>query len=257
MKTNAATSAICLTVRLPLNAGIGPPPTLTWWMIVARAGFSWSRFGPTVPVAFAAFSVWQPLQPALAKTALPATGSPARRPARSWSASWLPALSSVGAVVVGAVAERRRRGRCGRLLALLAEDHDGREHRDEEQHADRDVDRHVLAREVRVASRQHERRDEREGDEGAADDRQADLVAGRQAGDDERDRREHPVPEPIGTTRPARRRRTPGGGDTASRRPKRRSLRRPPGRRTRPRHRPSGCRPVRARTPVPGSSRRR
>ena len=31
-------------------------------MIFARAGFNWSRFGPIVPVALAAFSVWQPVQ---------------------------------------------------------------------------------------------------------------------------------------------------------------------------------------------------
>ena len=35
-------------------------------------GFASSRFGPTVPVAPASASVWQPPQPALVKTALPA-----------------------------------------------------------------------------------------------------------------------------------------------------------------------------------------
>src|SRR5581483_4646423 len=45
----------------------------------------------TVPVAPAAFSVWQPLQPADAKTALPATGSPC--------------TAGVAAVVVGAGVE--------------------------------------------------------------------------------------------------------------------------------------------------------
>ena len=46
-------------VSVPLNAGMTPPPTSTWCFTIASAGFSWSRFGPIVPVACAAFSVWQ------------------------------------------------------------------------------------------------------------------------------------------------------------------------------------------------------
>jgi hypothetical protein len=56
-----------------LNAGIAPPPTSTWWATVAFAGFSWSRFGPMLPLVPASFSVWQPPQPAEAKTCLPPT----------------------------------------------------------------------------------------------------------------------------------------------------------------------------------------
>src|SRR5262249_16174446 len=40
-------------------------------------GLTSSRFGPTVAVAPASFRVWQPTQPALAKTVFPAAGSPA------------------------------------------------------------------------------------------------------------------------------------------------------------------------------------
>jgi hypothetical protein len=48
-----------------------PPPTSTWCATVLFDGFSWSRFGPTLPLEPAAFSVWHPPQPAEAKTALP------------------------------------------------------------------------------------------------------------------------------------------------------------------------------------------
>ncbi len=75
-ETKAATSWICFSLSDPLNAGIGPPPTSTWCTTIAVSGFSWSRFGPTVPVEPAAFNVWQPPQPAEAKTSLPAAGSP-------------------------------------------------------------------------------------------------------------------------------------------------------------------------------------
>src|SRR5581483_4723236 len=68
-KTNAATSAICLLESRPLKEGIAPFPFVTRSKIRARAGFASSRFGPTVPCEFAAFSVWQPTQPALVKTA--------------------------------------------------------------------------------------------------------------------------------------------------------------------------------------------
>ena len=86
----AATSRICFALRASLNDGIGPPPTCTWCTTRANGGFNWSRFGPTVPDDPAAFSVWQPPHPALAKTALPAAGSP-----------WPPEGAGAAAVVVG------------------------------------------------------------------------------------------------------------------------------------------------------------
>ena len=47
-------------------------------MNAASLPFSvWSRFGPTVPVAFAALSVWQAVHPDDVKTVLPAAASPA------------------------------------------------------------------------------------------------------------------------------------------------------------------------------------
>src|SRR4029079_140736 len=63
-ETYCATAWICASLNLPLNAGIAPPPTSTWWATTSVAGLIWSRFGPTVPVAPAAESVWQPAQPA-------------------------------------------------------------------------------------------------------------------------------------------------------------------------------------------------
>src|SRR5438093_7743491 len=53
------------------------PPFVTCLTTAASDGFSWSRFGPTVPVAPASASVWQPLQPAEpVKIAFPAAGFP-------------------------------------------------------------------------------------------------------------------------------------------------------------------------------------
>src|SRR5690242_1539702 len=53
------------------------PPFVTCVTTLSLGGMSWSRFGPTVPVAPASFSVWQPLQPAdPVKIAFPAAGSP-------------------------------------------------------------------------------------------------------------------------------------------------------------------------------------
>ena len=57
--TNFATASIWGCVSLPLNAGMTPPPFSTWCCAIANDGFSWSRFGPIVPVAAAAASVWQ------------------------------------------------------------------------------------------------------------------------------------------------------------------------------------------------------
>src|SRR5207344_1652781 len=59
LETNCATALICAGVSFPLNAGMTPPPTSTWCCTIASAGLSWSRFGPTVPLVPAAFSVWQ------------------------------------------------------------------------------------------------------------------------------------------------------------------------------------------------------
>src|SRR3954454_22452764 len=69
--TKSATAWICASLSWPLKAGIAPPPTATWCATASFDGFSWSRFGPTLPVEPAAFSVWQPPQPADAKTAVP------------------------------------------------------------------------------------------------------------------------------------------------------------------------------------------
>src|SRR6059058_874218 len=71
LDTYSATAAICASLSWPLNAGIAPPPTVTWWATTSFDGFSWSRFGPTFPLEPAAFSVWQPPHPAEAKTCLP------------------------------------------------------------------------------------------------------------------------------------------------------------------------------------------
>ena len=43
-----------------MKAGITAPPFVTWRTTIDIAGLSWSRFGPTVPVAPAAASVWRP-----------------------------------------------------------------------------------------------------------------------------------------------------------------------------------------------------
>ena len=55
-----------------LNEGITPLPFVTRSTTSAFGGFASSRFGPTVPVAPASFSVWQLVQPAVWKTCLPA-----------------------------------------------------------------------------------------------------------------------------------------------------------------------------------------
>ena len=75
-ETYAATSAICFVLSWPLNDGITPLPFVTRSTTRSAGGFASSRFGPTVPVAPASFSVWQLSQPAVAKTCLPAAASP-------------------------------------------------------------------------------------------------------------------------------------------------------------------------------------
>src|SRR3954469_20180908 len=55
---------------------MAPAPFVTRATASERGGFAWSRFGPTLPVEPASCSVWQPEQPALRKTFLPAAASP-------------------------------------------------------------------------------------------------------------------------------------------------------------------------------------
>ena len=77
----------------PLNGGITPLPFVTRSITSAFGGFASSRFGPTVPVAPASFSVWQLVQPAFSKICLPIARVAAAAawwwssPARSWSAA--------------------------------------------------------------------------------------------------------------------------------------------------------------------------
>src|SRR5262249_43904469 len=75
-ETYAATSAICFGVSWPENEGMTPLPFVTRSITSAWGGIFSSRFGPTVPVAAASFSVWQLLQPAVSKTCFPAVASP-------------------------------------------------------------------------------------------------------------------------------------------------------------------------------------
>src|SRR5437763_14359825 len=55
---------------------MAPAPLVTRSTASESGGFASSRFGPTVPVAPASFSVWQPTQPALVNTAFPDVGLP-------------------------------------------------------------------------------------------------------------------------------------------------------------------------------------
>src|SRR5204863_2019467 len=59
-ETYLATAAICASVSTPLNAGMIAPPCSTCVLTRASGGFSWSRFGPTVPVVPADARVWHP-----------------------------------------------------------------------------------------------------------------------------------------------------------------------------------------------------
>src|SRR4051812_20599282 len=59
LATYLATAVICAFVSRPPNAGMPPPPLMTWRCTTASVGLSWSRFGPTVPCAFAAARGWQ------------------------------------------------------------------------------------------------------------------------------------------------------------------------------------------------------
>jgi hypothetical protein len=69
--TNAATALISGEDRRLPNAGIPPSPLVTICCTRWALGLASSRFGPDAPEEPAAASVWQPPQPADAKTALP------------------------------------------------------------------------------------------------------------------------------------------------------------------------------------------
>src|SRR5262249_59469446 len=56
-ETYAATAAISCGVSCPLNEGITPLPFVTRSTTLSFEGFASSRFGPTVPVEPASFSV--------------------------------------------------------------------------------------------------------------------------------------------------------------------------------------------------------
>src|SRR5581483_1313313 len=75
LETYAATAWICEAESCDANDGIAPFPCVTRSTTSASGGFAWSRFGPTVPPEPAASSVWQPPQPALANTPVPAAAA--------------------------------------------------------------------------------------------------------------------------------------------------------------------------------------
>jgi hypothetical protein len=94
--TYFASAAISCAESVPLNAGIPPPPLVTCFVTTGAAGFSESRFGPTAPLAFAAFKVWQPAQLELKSAAPfgpaaapPAAFAPLAEPATAPSACFL------------------------------------------------------------------------------------------------------------------------------------------------------------------------
>ena len=70
-ETNSATWLIWTSFSFFEKDGIPTPPFLTCRSTRCASGRSWSRSGPTVPFDFAAWSVWQPPQPALSKTLAP------------------------------------------------------------------------------------------------------------------------------------------------------------------------------------------
>jgi hypothetical protein len=69
--TYFATDSIWVSDSWPPNAGIPPPPFVTWFLTVSSSGLRSSRFGPTEPVAPASARVWQVAQ-LLVNTTLPA-----------------------------------------------------------------------------------------------------------------------------------------------------------------------------------------
>ena len=101
-ETKAATSWICCSVSSSSNDGIAPPPSVTCLTTWSYEGDASSRFGPTLPDEPAAENVWQPPQPADAKTSLPAAASP------------LPVVDVVVDASVVSPSQARRQGRPGR-----------------------------------------------------------------------------------------------------------------------------------------------
>src|SRR5262245_38477409 len=71
-ETKAATWSISCLVSLSRKEGMPAPPFVTCRTTFSLSGCTSSRFGPTVPFVLAAFRVWQPPQPASAKTFAPA-----------------------------------------------------------------------------------------------------------------------------------------------------------------------------------------
>ena len=75
-ETNSATASICAVEYESLNDGITPLPFVTRSITSSFDGFASSRFGPTLPLAPAAASVWHPLQPDSAKIDFPSGLAP-------------------------------------------------------------------------------------------------------------------------------------------------------------------------------------
>ena len=157
---------ICCSLSWSPNGGIAPEPLVTRSTTRAASGFESSRFGPTAPEAPAASSVWQPPQPAEAKTASPAAASPSAPPPASVV---VPGSVSPVSVAVGL-------GRLGAVLLFLGrEDPDTGHRHQEEQHRHADEEAEPVAREVRVAPREVERGEKREDDEEAGGRREPQL----------------------------------------------------------------------------------
>src|SRR3954464_6675147 len=87
------------SLRLPLNAGMPPPPFSTCFCTVGASGFRSSRLGPTWPDDPASDSVWQ-LPQAELKMALPAVGSPAAAVEPGCVAATLEAMLEAAAVAL-------------------------------------------------------------------------------------------------------------------------------------------------------------
>jgi len=87
-----------------LNAGIGPPPFVTWRTTVSNEGERSSRFGPTLPLEPAFENVWQLPHPALVNTFSPLAASPAVAPVVVDSVDVV--VVSVAVVVVGLAGRR-------------------------------------------------------------------------------------------------------------------------------------------------------
>ena len=132
-------------------------------------------------MAFAAASVWQPLQPAEAKIGSPAAGSPSTCGAGCVSVAWVSVACvcvscvDVSVVVVPSWPSASSGSRASRTMA--------EEHRDHEERRDGDERAEPPARVVRVARRQDERRHDREQDERPGDGDEPELLRCREADD--------------------------------------------------------------------------